>query len=124
MKYIVIVLATVLTITGIVASMYYKQSQNVINNLSEINDQLREVVEVNENTITSMKKQAVINKQRLDDLSNNLQEAELTNKQLTKIFQDHDLTFLAESKPGLIERRINEATKQIFDSIMLTTSSH
>ena len=33
------------------------------------------------------------------------------------IFARHNLTKLASAKPGLIEKRANNATKQVFDSI-------
>lgn len=36
---------------------------------------------------------------------------------LTKKLAEHDLTYLANEKPGLIEKRINDGTKDVFDSI-------
>ena len=34
-----------------------------------------------------------------------------------EIFKKHDLTKLAAAKPGLIENRVNKATKNVFDQI-------
>ena len=33
------------------------------------------------------------------------------------IFRRHDLSKLAAAKPGLIEPRVNNATKEVFDSL-------
>lgn len=38
-------------------------------------------------------------------------------KEYLSIFKKHDLTRLARAKPGMIEKRINEATKKIFQEL-------
>ena len=55
-------------------------------------------------------------KQNLD-LQNNLQKAEEYKDELLGKFQKHDLTRLSLKKPGLIEKRVNSATKKVFDDI-------
>lgn len=69
-----------------------------------------------------------------ESLSNYLENREVTEKALSdlatsltttrsairadlEVFRNHDLQKLAEAKPGLIEVRANEATKEIFDTL-------
>ena len=53
----------------------------------------------------------------LDELSNNLGEVENELDRYLDIFKRHDLTKLAAAKPGLLEPRVNNGTKNVFDSI-------
>jgi hypothetical protein len=45
------------------------------------------------------------------------QEAQREMNRYLDIFKRHNLTKLAIAKPGLIEPRINNGTKNVFDSI-------
>lgn len=56
------------------------------------------------------------------ELARRINEANLQVSDLRAILRDHDLTRLAEERPGLIETRINRATQEVFDSIELFTS--
>lgn len=49
--------------------------------------------------------------------------AEQYRDELIQKLQRHDLTKLSLQKPGLIENRINEATKKVFDDIESITRS-
>jgi len=49
--------------------------------------------------------------------------AEEYRDELIEKLQRHDLTKLSLQKPGLIENRINEATKKVFDDIESITRS-
>lgn len=53
----------------------------------------------------------------IGDLQNRLIDANEYSEQLRQVLQDHDLTRLAEEKPGLIENRINNATDDVFTDI-------
>lgn len=55
-------------------------------------------------------------------LQTNLQKAEEYKDQLLSKFQKHDLSRLSLAKPGLIERRVNNATKKVFDDIERLTA--
>ena len=55
-------------------------------------------------------------------LNEQLSLAEQRLSELRTMFLEHDLTNLALEKPGLIERRMNDATKDVFDSIEFSTS--
>lgn len=102
---------------------YYQDSQTRIETLRENNAQLEVAVETNVRTIDNMVEQAELNQKRITELSKSLRDAEQYNSELRRLFQEHNLTLLAEEKPGLIERRINDATNEVFDSIMRDTRS-
>ena len=46
-----------------------------------------------------------------------LEKSEESRNKLIEVFGNHDLTRLALKKPGMIEKRVNNATKQVFESI-------
>jgi hypothetical protein len=56
------------------------------------------------------------------ELQANLRKAEAYKDDLLSKFQKHNLTKLSLRKPGLIEGRINNATKKVFDDIESLTA--
>ena len=56
-------------------------------------------------------------------LQQSLQKAEEYNTDLQRKLNDHNLTKLSSKKPGLIEKRINDATSKIFKELEEITSS-
>lgn len=50
-------------------------------------------------------------------LQTRVDRAEDYQKQLIRTLQRHDLTRLTLEKPGLIETRVNDATKKVFEDI-------
>lgn len=57
------------------------------------------------------------------ELARRIDEANIQVSDLRQILRDHNLTQLAEERPGLIETRINRATQEVFDSIESLTSN-
>lgn len=102
---------------------YYQNSQSRIETLRENNARLEVAVKTSVQTIDNMTEQSQLNQERITELSKSLRDAEQYNSELRRLFQEHNLTLLAEEKPGLIERRINDATNEVFDSIMRDTRS-
>ena len=51
-----------------------------------------------------------------------IEEGEEEREYLVNLFQRHNLTKLALSKPGMIETRINKGTKEAFDELESITS--
>ena len=96
---------------------YYTDTQATIATLRENNAQLKIAVETNERTIETMAKQAEISAELSQELAEKLQVSEASRNRLIEVFGKHDLTRLALRKPGLIETRINNGTKQAFDGI-------
>lgn len=52
-----------------------------------------------------------------DQLNNKLKKAEEYKDELTKKLNEHNLTKLSTAKPGLIEKRVNDATTKIFKEL-------
>lgn len=102
---------------------YYNDSQKRIKALQESNAVLKLVAETNDQTIKALVEQQRVNSERLLELSNNLSVAEAYNTELRNILQRHNLTRLAEQRPGLIEKRINDATLEVFNAIATSTST-
>jgi len=53
----------------------------------------------------------------LTDMQNENQRIEAEMSEYLDIFRRHNTTKLASAKPGLMEKRINNATKGVFDAI-------
>ena len=104
------------------AYAYYQDTQQRIAILQQNNAKLETVAKTNELTINSMKesqeKFATLNK----DLQMKLDKAEEYGDDLRKKLHKHDLTRLSIKKPGLIEKRINNGTKKLFERIESLTA--
>ena len=120
---------TYLIIAGIMALIaggfyvYFKWSQNEIAKLAANNARLEMAVQEQKKTIEEMvtfqRKQA----KDLVDLQNDLNESRKYGNQLEEKLTKHDLEMLARKKPGLIEKRINDATKKVFEEIESNTGA-
>ena len=104
------------------AYAYYNDTQQRIKTLQENNAKLETVAKTNEMTINSLQQ----SQQKFATLNNELQvkldEAEQYGDDLRKKLHKHNLTRLSIKKPGLIEKRINDGTKKLFDSIESVTA--
>ena len=121
MHRIVIALVVLLLFVGSLGYWYYQDSQDRIETLQRNSAKLKIAAESNQQTIEKMKEDLEQNQQRITQLNESLRDAEKYNTELRRLFQRHNLTLLAEEKPGLIEKRINDATDEVFDSIMRST---
>ena len=104
------------------AYAYYQDTQQRIATLQTNNAKLETVAKTNELTINSLQQSqeqfAELNK----DLQIKLNEAESYGDNLRKKLHKHNLTRLSIKKPGLIEKRINDGTKKLFDNIESVTA--
>ena len=104
------------------AYAYYNDTQQRIKTLQENNAKLETVAKANELTINSLQesqeKFATLNK----ELQTKLNLALTYGDDLRKKLHKHDLTRLSIKKPGLIEKRINDGTNKLFDSIESITA--
>lgn len=69
-----------------------------------------------------MEKNAKFQAELNTELQKKLQESEVYKDNLISKLQKHDLAALSLKKPGLIEKRINDATKKVFDEIEADTA--
>ena len=68
-------------------------------------------------TLETMQNDFAVQSQGLLNLQNKNQEIQAEMNRYLDIFKRHDLTKLAAAKPGLIEPRVNNGTKEVFNSI-------
>ena len=104
------------------AYAYYNDTQQRIKTLQENNAKLETVAKSNELTINSLQE----SQEKFATLNNELQTklnlALNYGDDLRKKLHKHDLTRLSIKKPGLIEKRINDGTNKLFDSIESITA--
>ena len=105
------------------AKYYYDTTQNTIASLRENNAKLEVANETNQATIKQMGQDTA----RLNDLTNqlalDLQTSEKYGDELRSTLNKHNLTHLANKKPGLIEKRMQNATDKLWDDLVSITSS-
>lgn len=101
---------------------YYTSSQETIQELRDNNAQLVSSVQKAEEALEVMQENFTNEEKQNKALMISLNRATDYNEELLSKLQRHDLTKLSAAKPGLIERRINDATKEIFDDLESTTS--
>jgi uncharacterized protein HemX len=88
--------------------VYFKYTQKKIENLTSEN-----IVLKGQNIALTREKENT--EKALQNLGQRLQQSEEYQEEFIRILQRHDLTKLAMSKPGLIEKRINDATQNLLE---------
>ena len=94
---------------------YYLYNQNQI--LQANNVALEGAVATQEETIATMQNDFALQTAQLGELQKKSQEAQKEMNRYLDIFKRHNLTKLAAAKPGLLDPKINNGTKNVFDSI-------
>lgn len=85
--------------------------------LRENNAQLVLATETQEETISQLQNDMALQGESLLELQTKGQEIQQEMDRYLDIFKRHNLTKLAAAKPGLIQTRVNKATKEVFDGI-------
>lgn len=98
------------------------EQKAAITKLEENASKLSSVIDTQDRTISEIQNFYKQDRIRMRQLQENLERAETDLEELRRLFRDHDLTNLAAEKPELIERRINEATQDVFDAIERDTA--
>ena len=94
---------------------YYLYNQNQV--LTATNVALETAVATQEEAISTMKNDFALQTKALGDLQAKSQATQLEMNRYLDIFKRHNLTKLAAAKPGMLEPRINNGTKNVFESI-------
>lgn len=118
-KYLII---GVLTLLGIFI-WYYKDSQKRLQFLMENNAKLEVANQTNQETINTLQQDAEKFSTLSKKLQTELQDAESYTDDLRKRLNNHNLTKLSKENPAAIEKRINDATKKLFEDIEKDTSN-
>ena len=78
---------------------------------------LEEALQVSEESRILAEENFAQQQQSIVELTTKTNELTQERDRYVSIFKRHDLTMLARAKPGLIEPRINNGTKQVFRTI-------
>ena len=120
--YMLIFVLAIIGGVGYGAYAYYQDTQQRIATLQQNNAKLETVAKTNETTINSLQESQEKFANLNLELQGKLDEAERYGDELRKKLHKHNLTRLSIKKPGLIEKRINDGTQKLFDSIESLTA--
>ena len=101
---------------------YYKDTQQRISTLTQNNAKQKSANDTNTATIQQLNKNALALNQLIDDLGSELKKAEQYGDELRNTLRKHNLTHLANKKPGMIEKRMQNATDKLWDNLESITS--
>ena len=96
-------------------STWYLWNANQV--LVENNVKLESAIATQEETISTLQNDFALQTSQLNELQIKGQEIQKEMNRYLDIFKRHNLTKLAAAKPGLIEPKVNKATKEVFDGI-------
>jgi hypothetical protein len=104
------------------AYYYYTDTQERLAAFPQNNAKLETAVASKDLVIDEMKETAIELERLNNELTTDLYEAEAYTDELRKKLQEHDLTLLSLRKSGMIEKRINDGTKDIIGELESITS--
>lgn len=96
---------------------YYKQTQATLDEQRERLAVYKVKGDEQDKTIAALQENLEKTAQALDEMSVRNAEIEAEKQRYLSIFAKHDLTKLATAKPGLIQKRFNKGTADVFKSI-------
>ena len=96
---------------------YYKDTQARIAVLTENSAKLEQATNTQKQTIDTLVEDATKYRELNKELNTKLEAANNYKNTLIDKLRKHDLAKLSLKKPGLVERRINNGTKKLFDSL-------
>ena len=106
------------------AKYYYDTTQATIAQLRENNAKLEVANKENQQTIIKMQENNIALNKLTDQLNADLIKAEKYGDELRNTLNKHDMTHLANKKPGLIEKRMQDATDKLWDDLESVTSDN
>lgn len=107
---------------GYAGYRYVTNTQEEMATLTANNKILEDVVETTKKTLDVALEDRARFEQNNLQLQVDLQAAETGLNELRLKLNQHDLTRLTITKPGLIENRINDATKELFNQLRNDTT--
>ena len=121
--YIMIVIIGMLGGAAYAAKYYYDTTQATIATLRENNAKLETANQINQETIAQQQADAIKMAELNSQLTTDLQKAEQYGDELRSTLNKHNLTHLANKKPGLIEKRMQNATDKLWDDLESITGN-
>jgi hypothetical protein len=115
--YLALIILGVLSAAGAAGFYYYKDSQERIRILTQNTAKLETAKQLQDQTINTM----IEDREKFDELNKELgrklDAANVYKDVLIDKLRRHDLAKLSLKKPGLVESRINNASKKLFRSL-------
>ena len=115
--YIIVIILSVIGAWAYASKYYYDTTQSTIAQLRENNAKLEVANQENQQTIKKMGENATRLNALTDQLSADLRKAEEYGDELRNTLNKHDLTHLANKRPGMIEKRMQDATDKLWDDL-------
>jgi len=112
---IYILIAALLAASGVLLYIKHLQSENKV--LTENNAKLTVAVQTQEETIQTMTDDAELAVVAQVNLFREYNDSRNENKKLQAVLSRHDLKYLSQRKPGLVQKKVNAATAKINDCI-------
>lgn len=103
----------IILVLGLSSWWLYNENQTLKGN----NLKLEAAVEEQQQAMNAIKESFERQGKALNQLQSRNAQIEQEMNSYLDIFRRHNLNMLAEAKPGLIENRINNGTKDVFESI-------
>jgi len=112
-------IAIVLTLLALGGTgfMWIKKLQSDLEIARENVAKMEVAVQVSEASVATLQADAVRSAELNASLQRDLQTAEKYGDELRATLQKHNLTALAQRKPGLIEDRMQDATNKLWDDL-------
>ena len=122
--YIIVIILSILGGCAYAAKYYYDTTQSTIAQLRENNAKLEVANQENQQTIKKMGEDAIRLNALTDQLCADLRKAEEYGDELRNTLNKHDLTHLANKRPGMIEKRMQNATDKLWDDLESITGDN
>ena len=119
--YLFLIIMGVIGAVGYGGYLYYKDTQQRIATLTENNAKLETAIQISEESVSILQNDIAKNAELNRELQSQLQVAEQYGDQLRNTLRKHNLTHLANKKPGLIEKRMQNATNRLWDDLAIIT---
>ena len=120
--YILLFVLVILGGIGYGAYFIYNDTMQRMATLRDNNAKLEVANEENQATIQKMTEDAIRLNALTDQLGEDLRKAESYGDELRNTLNKHNLTHLANKKPGMIEKRMQNATDKLWDDLESVTS--
>ena len=121
--YLLIIILAILGGLCYTAYNYVMMTRAEIATLRENSVKLEGAVKQSQETITQIQKQQGQIEDATKELRIGLEKAEVYQDEISQKLRDHNLTKLANAKPGLIQKRVNDATQKLFKEMEEITAN-
>lgn len=115
--YAFIIISSIIGTVVYVSYSYFKESQETIIQLQKNITTYENAIKTTSEAMDRMRQETDRIQEINETLQKKIQEAEQYKDELEKKLSEHNLTKLSQKKPGLIEKRVNDATIKIFKEL-------